>query len=150
MNGAFQTARPRCRRSSVAELSWEIQRYRVLRHKLLATYSQKAIEATLRRIGMVVIASEFEDKAVYYTLQRAELADRSNRYVRDQRASCVLWIRCDAINTEVYAQARELLVLFDGLLNAAQTKAHVAAPRDPETRKRAHASGASPCRSRSA
>jgi hypothetical protein len=71
MNGAFQTARPRCRRSSVAELSWEIQRYRVLRHKLLETYSQKAIEATLRRIGMVVIASEFEDKAVYYTLQNA-------------------------------------------------------------------------------
>ncbi|MGY4594607.1 L-rhamnose isomerase [Bradyrhizobium sp. GM22.5] len=57
MNGAFQTARPRCRRSSVAELSWEIQRYRVLRHKLLETYSQKAIEATLRRIGVVVIGS---------------------------------------------------------------------------------------------
>ena len=40
----------------IAELSWEIQRYRCLRHKLLETYRQKAIEAALRRIDMIGIA----------------------------------------------------------------------------------------------
>jgi hypothetical protein len=107
----------------VAELSWEIQRYRVLRHKLLETYRQKAIEAALRRIDIVGIAPEFEEEAEYYTLQNAlswridpiaatEIDARLAAYGFDQHA----------INTEVYVQAREILVLFEGLLNAAQTK----------------------------
>ena len=33
----------------VAELSWEIQRYRRLRHKLLQMHRQNAVEAALRR-----------------------------------------------------------------------------------------------------
>jgi hypothetical protein len=107
----------------VAELSWEIQRYRVLRHKLLETYRQKAIEAALRRIDMVGIAPELDEEAEYYTLQNAlnwridpiaatEIDARLAAYGFDQHA----------INTEVYVQARETLVLFEGLLNAAQTK----------------------------
>src|SRR4051794_4718578 len=40
----------------VAELSWDMQRYRVLRHRLLNTYRQQAIEMALRRIDMVPIA----------------------------------------------------------------------------------------------
>ncbi|WP_409190037.1 hypothetical protein [Bradyrhizobium sp. RDM4] len=107
----------------VAELSWEIQRYRVLRHKVLETYRQKAIEAALRSIDMVGIAPGFEDEAEYYTLQNAlswridaaaatEIDTRLANYGFDQHA----------INTEVYVQAREMFVLFEGLLNAAQTK----------------------------
>lgn len=45
----------------VAELSWKIQRYRVLRHKLLETYRQRAIEVALRRIDLVGIDPDFED-----------------------------------------------------------------------------------------
>lgn len=107
----------------VAELSWEIQRYRVLRHKVLETYRQKAIEAALRSIDMVGIAPGFEDEAEYYTLQNAlswridaaaatEIDTRLANYGFDQHA----------INTEVFVQAREMFVLFEGLLNAAQTK----------------------------
>ncbi|MGY8678198.1 hypothetical protein Q2941_10290 [Bradyrhizobium sp. UFLA05-153] len=107
----------------VAELSWEIQRYRVLRHKLLETYRQKAIEAALRRIDMVGIDPDFEREAEYYTLQNAlswqidpvatsEIDARLAAYGFDQHA----------ITTEVYVQAREVLVLFEDLLNAAQTK----------------------------
>ncbi|WP_027524847.1 hypothetical protein [Bradyrhizobium sp. Ec3.3] len=107
----------------VAELSWEIQRYRVLRHKALEIYRQKAIEAALRSIDMIGIAPEFEAEAEYYTLQNAlswridavaasEIDTRLARYGFDQHA----------INTEVYVQAREIFVLFEGLLNAAQTK----------------------------
>jgi hypothetical protein len=107
----------------IAELSWEIQRYRVLRHKVLETYRQKAIEAALRSIDMVRIAPGFEDEAEYYTLQNAlswridaaaatEIDTRLANYGFDQHA----------ITTEVYVQAREIFVLFEGLLNAAQTK----------------------------
>ncbi|MGY3508894.1 hypothetical protein [Bradyrhizobium lupini] len=107
----------------VAELSWDIQRYRMLRHKLLETYRQKAVEAALRRIDMVGIDPEFEAEAETYTLQNAlswrcdpvaasEIEARLATYGFDQRA----------ITTEVYVQAREVLVLFEGLLNAAQTK----------------------------
>ncbi|MGY4615484.1 hypothetical protein ACVWZ4_000711 [Bradyrhizobium sp. USDA 4472] len=107
----------------VAELSWEIQRYRVLRHKLLETYRQKAIEAALRRIDLAGIVSECQEEAEYYTLQNAlswridpiattEIETRLATYGFDQHA----------ITTEVYVQAREMFVLFEGLLNAAQTK----------------------------
>lgn len=55
----------------VVELSWEIQRYRLLRQKLLESCRQKAIEAALRRVDVVGIAPEFDDEAEYYTLQNA-------------------------------------------------------------------------------
>ncbi|WP_027525469.1 hypothetical protein [Bradyrhizobium sp. Ec3.3] len=107
----------------VAELSWEIQRYRVLRHKALEIHRQKAIEAALRSIDMIGTAPGFEDEAEYYTLQNAvswridavaatEIDARLARYGFDQHA----------INTEVYVQAREIFALFEGLMNAAQTK----------------------------
>ncbi|MBB4379881.1 hypothetical protein [Bradyrhizobium sp. SBR1B] len=107
----------------VAELSWDIQRYRMLRHKLLESYRQKAVEAALRRIDIIGIDPNFEDQAEYYTQQNAlswridpvaatEIDARLAAYGFDQ----------DAITTEVYVQAREVLALFEGLLNAAQTK----------------------------
>ncbi|QIG91088.1 hypothetical protein [Bradyrhizobium sp. 6(2017)] len=107
----------------VVELSWEIQRYRVLRHRLLTTYRQKAIEAALRHIDMAGIAPEFEDEAEYYTRQNAlswrldpvattEIEARLASYGFDQHS----------INTDVYVQAREVFVLFEGLLNAAQAR----------------------------
>ena len=107
----------------IVELSWEIQRYRLLRHKLLESYRQKAIEAALRRIDLVGIVPECQDEAEYYTLQNAlswridpiattEIETRLAAYGFDQHA----------ISTEVYVQAREMFVLFEGLLNAAQTK----------------------------
>lgn len=107
----------------VAELSWEIQRYRVLRHKLLETTRQKAIEVALRRIDMAGIDPDFREQAESYTLQNAlswridpmaasEIEARLAVYGFDQHA----------ITAEVFVQARELLVLFEGLLNAAQTK----------------------------
>lgn len=107
----------------IVELSWEIQRYRMLRHKLLETSRQKAIEAVLRHIDMVGIDPEFEEKVEYYTLQNAlswrtdpiaatEIDARLATYGFDQHA----------VTTEVYMQVREALVLFEGLLNAAQTK----------------------------
>lgn len=111
-------ARDRCRRTVL-----EIQRYRVLRHKLLETCRQKAIETALWRVDMVGIDPDFEEQAESYTLQNAlswridptaasEIEARLAVYGFDQHA----------ITAEVFVQAREALVLFDGLLHAAQTK----------------------------
>jgi hypothetical protein len=49
----------------VAELSWEIPRYRLLRHGLLEAYRQKAIEAALRRIDMPGVALGFVEQAEF-------------------------------------------------------------------------------------
>lgn len=105
----------------VAELSWEIQRYRILRHKLLESYRQKAIEMTLRRID--VAGPPLKDDAERYTIQNAldwrldpvaadEIEARLASYGFDQHA----------ITMEVYVQAREIFTLFETLMNAAQLR----------------------------
>lgn len=107
----------------VAELSWEIQRYRILRHKLLESYRQKAIEMTLRRIDVAGIASNFKEDAERYTIQNAldwrvdpiaaeEIEARLASYGFDQHA----------ISLEVYVHARETFTLFETLMNAAQLR----------------------------
>ncbi|MCP1756898.1 hypothetical protein [Bradyrhizobium elkanii] len=107
----------------VAELSWETQRYRVLRHRLLATYRQQAIEAALRRIDMAGIAPEFEDEADYYTRQNA-LSWRLDTVAATEIEAHLASYGFDqhSINTDVYVQAREVFVLFEGRLNAAQAR----------------------------
>ena len=95
----------------------------MLRHKLLETYRQKAIEAVFRSIDMVGIAAVFEDEAEYYTLQNAlswgtdpmaaaEIEMRLGAHGFDQQA----------VNAGVYVQAREIFLFFEDLLNAAQSK----------------------------
>lgn len=107
----------------IAELSWEMQRYRVLRHRLLNTYRQKAVEMTLRRVDMVGIAPDFQDVAEIYTIHNAldwqldpsaaiDIEARLRSYGFDQHA----------ISMEAYVQAREILSLFESLLNGAQLR----------------------------
>lgn len=107
----------------IAELSWEMQRYRILRHRLLSTYPQKAIEMTLRRIDVAGIAPDFQDVAEIYTIGNAldwqldasaalDIEARLRSYGFDQHA----------ISMEVYVQAREVLALFESLLNGAQLR----------------------------
>ncbi|MCK1468515.1 hypothetical protein IVB25_05950 [Bradyrhizobium sp. 193] len=107
----------------VAELSWDIQRYRMLRHKLLETYRQKAVETALRRVDMLGIDPDFEAEAEFHTLQNA-LSWRCDPIAATEIDARLATHGFDqlAITTEVYVQAREVLVLFEGLLNAAQTK----------------------------
>jgi hypothetical protein len=107
----------------VAELSWEMQRYRMLRHKLLGIYRQKAIEASLRRIDVEGIAPEFRAAAEFYTVRNAldwqfdptaahDIEARLASYGFDQHV----------INMEVYVQAREVFSHFESLLNGAQLR----------------------------
>ncbi len=107
----------------IAELSWEMQRYRVLRHRLLSTYRQKAIEMTLRRVDVAGIAPDFQHVAEIYTITNAldwqldpsaarDIEARLRSYGFDQHA----------ISMEAYVQAREILSLFEALLNGAQLR----------------------------
>lgn len=107
----------------IAELSWDIQRYRLLRHKLLETCRQKAIEAALRRIDLVGIIPDRQDEAEFYTLQNA-LSWRIDPIVTTEIDARLAAHGFDqhAISTEVYVQAREMVALFESLLSAAQTK----------------------------
>lgn len=107
----------------IAELSWDVQRYRVLRHRLLNIYRQKAIEASLRRIDVTGRAPEFRDTAEFYTVHNAldwqldptaahDIEARLASYGFDQHA----------ISMEVYVQAREVSSFFEALLNGALTR----------------------------
>jgi hypothetical protein len=51
----------------MVELSWDIQRYPLLRHKVLESFRQQAIERALSRIDLVGIPSTYEEEASYYT-----------------------------------------------------------------------------------
>ncbi|MGR4929867.1 hypothetical protein ACIPUD_24155 [Bradyrhizobium sp. CAR08] len=85
--------------------------------------AKKAIEAALRRIDLVGINSEFETEAESYTRQNA-LSWRLDPVAAAEIDARLATFGFDqhAITTEVYVQAREVLVLFEGLLNAAQTR----------------------------
>lgn len=107
----------------IAELSWEIQRYRLLRQKVLETHRQKAIEATLRRIDVAGVLPDFKDQAELYTVQNAidwQLDPIANREIEARLAS--YGFDQSAITTEAYAQAREIFELFEGLLHATQLR----------------------------
>lgn len=107
----------------VAELSWEIQRYRFLRHKLLEAYRHKAVEAALRRIDLVGITPDFEGDAEYYTAQNAltwRVDPMAATEIEHRLASA--GFDQNALNAEVSIQVRDIFVLFESLLNAAQAR----------------------------
>lgn len=107
----------------VAELSWEMQRYRILRHKLLESYRQKAIEMTLRRIDVPGIVPDLKNDSERYIVQNA-LDWRLDRIAADEIEARLASYGFDqhTISVEVYVQAREMFTLFETLMNAAQLR----------------------------
>lgn len=107
----------------IAELSWEMHRYRVLRHRLLSAYRQKAVEGLLRRIDLAGIGIEFRDAAELYTIQNAldwQLDPDAANDIEHRLSS--YGFDCHAINMETYVQAQQILTLFESLLNGAQLR----------------------------
>jgi hypothetical protein len=107
----------------VVELSWEIQRYRMLRHKLLEHYRQKAIEHGLRCIDLAGIPPEVQQIANHHIRQNAqtwrvdpkaasEIAGRLAAHGFDEHS----------VNMQVYLEAADLFLTFEGLLNSAQNR----------------------------
>ena len=104
----------------VAELSWEIRRYRSLRHKLLEALRYRAVEAGLNQIELVGIAEHAKDAARAHIAKNvldwrlnstatAEIDRRLHAYGLDQKS----------ISMEVYIQAREQHAFFEGLISSA-------------------------------
>ncbi|WP_247411942.1 hypothetical protein [Bradyrhizobium sp. 23] len=97
--------------------------YRILRHKLLESYRQKAIEMTLRRIDVPGIVPDLKNDAERYIVQNA-LDWQLDRVAGDEIEARLASYGFDqhTISVEVYVQAREIFTLFETLMNAAQLR----------------------------
>jgi hypothetical protein len=107
----------------VAEASWEIQRYRLLRQRLLEFYREKAVEAALNRIDLAGIAPELRGQAAIHTRQNAlswRIDPCATREIDVRLASYGFDLH--AVNVEVFIQARETFLLFESLIHGAQVR----------------------------
>ena len=107
----------------VVELSWEIQRYRVLRHKLLEHYREEAIEQSLRHIELAGLPPEMEGAASYQIRRNARIWRANPKAASEIEARLAAYgYNSHAINTQVYLQARDIFLAFEALLNSAQNR----------------------------
>ena len=107
----------------LVELSWEIQRYRHLKNRMLEVHRTAAIEAILTRVdgeGMPVEAMPM----VQHHARQAAVEWRD-----DQEAAIEIEARLARsgfdqldINAEVFVQAREHFAMFDQLMQSAQSR----------------------------
>jgi hypothetical protein len=107
----------------VVELSWEIQRYKILRHKLLEHYREKTIEHALRHIDLAGLPPETEDGARYHIRRNAQIW-RVDPIAASEIETRLAAYGYDyhAINTQVYLQARDIFLTLEALLNCAQNR----------------------------
>ncbi|WP_199198731.1 hypothetical protein [Bradyrhizobium sp. MOS002] len=107
----------------VAELCWEIQRYRLLRYKTLELFREQAIEHALNHIDVAGLPSEMREGAKLHTRRNAikwrtdpiaarEIEARLSAHGFDQHS----------ISAAMYAHARELFLMFEGLIASAQQR----------------------------
>lgn len=104
----------------VAELSWEIRRYRSLRHKLLEVFRHRAVEGALSQIDLVGIDDRTKEVA------RAHIAKNVLDWRVNPKATAEIDGRLLAygfdeasLSMEVYLQVREQYAFFEGLINSA-------------------------------
>jgi hypothetical protein len=107
----------------LAEMSWEILRYRRLKQKILESYRQAAIETILRRLDGAGIAAHAAQSMLAQTRRNAM------QWREDPDAAVEIEARLkrcgfDAvvINAEVHVQARDQLEMFDVLMQRAQQR----------------------------
>jgi len=105
----------------LAEMSWEILRYRCLKQKILESYRQAAIEALLQRLDGSGIAAPATQ------MMLAQIRRNALQWREDPDAAVEIEARLkrygfDAvvINAEVHVQARDQLEMFDVLMQRAQ------------------------------
>ena len=109
--------------ADLIELSWDIVRYRGLRQKMLKVRRQEAVDAMLQRIDLPGIPYPFRQSARDQTRLNAELwrtdpvanAEIENRLITQG-------IDEGSINAEVLIQSRELFIMFDSLMQSAQSR----------------------------
>jgi hypothetical protein len=109
--------------ADLIELSWDIVRYRALRQKMLEVRRRDAIEAMLQRLDLPGIPHAFAQSARNHTKLNAE------QWRTDPIANAEIENRLTAqgiddrsVNAEVLIQSRELFIMFDSLMQSAQTR----------------------------
>jgi hypothetical protein len=119
----------------LVELSWDIQRYRALRYKVLEMYRQNAIESALRRIECAGIPKTSRDDA-YCQISRNAAQWRDDREAATEIESRLASLGFDAraIDLEVIVQARDIFVMFDNLMHSAQNR-RIALLREIDSRR---------------
>jgi hypothetical protein len=107
----------------LAELSWEILRYRCLKQKTLESFRQVAIEAILRRLDGSGLPDYAAPKMLAHTRRNAQ------QWREDPVAAAEIEGRLEqygfdaiAINAEVYVQAERQLEMFENLMQRAQQR----------------------------
>jgi hypothetical protein len=107
----------------LVDLSWDILRYRALRQKAIEIRRRDAIEAMLRRIDLPGIPQTFLPFARDRTKENAE------QWRSDPIASAEIEARLIdqgiddvSLNAELLIQTQELSLLFDNLIQSAQTR----------------------------
>jgi hypothetical protein len=109
--------------ADLIELSWDIIRYRAFRQKMLTVRRQDAIDAMLQRLDLPGIPYSFRQSARDQTRLNAEKwrtdpianAEIENRLIAHG-------IDGGSVNAEVLIQSRELFIMFDSLIQSAQTR----------------------------
>jgi hypothetical protein len=109
--------------ADLIELSWDIVRYRALRQKMLEIRRQDAIDAMLQRIDLPGIPYSFRQSARDRTRLNAE------QWRTDPIANAEIESRLTAqgidegsVNAEALVQSREPFIMFDNLIQSAQTR----------------------------
>jgi len=109
--------------ADLVELSWDIVRYRTLRQKMLKIRRQDAIDALLQRLDLPGIPYSFRQSARDQTRLNAE------QWLADPMANAEIETRLakhgideGSIDAEVLIQSRELFIMFDNLMQSAQSR----------------------------
>jgi hypothetical protein len=109
--------------ADLIELSWDIVRYRALRQKMLKIRRQDAIDAMLQRLDLPGIPHGFRQSA------RAQTKLNAEQWRTDPVANAEIETRLttqgideESVNAEVLIQSRDLFIMFDGLMQSAQTR----------------------------
>ena len=105
------------------DLSWDVQRYRSLRQKVLEMHRQSAIERLLQRLDLPGISLKSLKPARHHIRRNAaQWRDdpEAAAEIEDRLASN--GIDSESINLEVFVQSREIFSMFDLLINSAQRR----------------------------
>jgi hypothetical protein len=109
--------------ADLVELSWDIIRYRALRQKMLNVRRQDAIDALLQRLDLPGIPHAFRQSALEQTRLNAEqwrIDPIANAEIESRLTT--QGIDEGSVNAEVLIQSRELFIMFDSLMQSAQTR----------------------------
>jgi hypothetical protein len=121
--------------SDLVDLSWDILRYRRLRQKVLDASRELAILAIQERIDLAGIEEDALPRASHQ-IKKNVAAWRTDPQAEIEIESRLVAHRVDteSINLEAFSQGQELYLLFDTLLNSAQSR-RILLLREIETRR---------------